>query len=278
MDRVGRYIANELAQAWNIPVFVENKVGASGLIGTDYVAKAPANGDVLLFTAATHYITPWVMPAVPYDVLGDFTPVARTSAGALVFLVPANSPYKTLQDVVLDMQNRPGEVTYASAGEASTTNYAMVLLNAMTQTKARHIPYAGASQALVDLAGSQVDISFQSTSSSVSLVKAGRLRVLAVGGAQRSDVFPDVPTVAESGVPGYEMAIWLGMFAPSGTPQAIVKKLSDEIVKMPAKAGFMEMLASQASYPDIMGTAEMSAAAPAELDKWRRIVALAKQS
>ena len=277
MDRVARYIANELSQAWSVPIYVENKVGASGLIGTDYVAKAAPNGEVLLFTAAVHYVTPWVMP-VPYDVQRDFTPVARTSAGSLVLLVPANSPYQTMQELLQDMRARPGELTYGSAGEASTTNLAMVLFNDMANTTARHIPYAGAAQALVDLAGGQLDMSFQSTSSSVSMVKSGKLRVLAVGGAKRSDVFPDAPTVAEAGVPGYDMPIWLGMFAPAGTPDSIVRKLSSAIVEMPSKPSFMEMLASQASYLDIMDSAQMRAVEPAEIAKWKRVVELSRKS
>lgn len=277
MDRVARYIANELSQAWSVPVYVENKVGASGLIGSDYVAKAAPNGEVLLFTAAVHYVTPWVMP-VPYDVQRDFTPVARTSAGSLVLLVPANSPYQTMQDLLQDMRARPAELSYGSAGEASTTNLAMVLFNDLAKTSARHIPYAGAAQVLVDLAGGQLDMRFQSTSSSASMVRSGKLRVLAVGGAKRSDVFPDAPTVMEAGIPGYDMPIWLGMFAPAGTPEAIVRKLSSAIVQMPSKPGFMEMLASQASYLDIMDSTQMSAVEQAEIEKWKRLVELSKKT
>src|SRR5690606_28506873 len=154
----------------------------------------------------------------------------------------------------------------------------MVLFNDMAKTTARHIPYAGAAQALVDLAGGQLDMSFQSTSSSVSMVQSGKLRVLAVGGAKRSDVFPDAPTVAEAGVPGYDMPIWLGMFAPAGTPDPIIKKLSSAIVEMPSKPSFMEMLASQASYLDIMDSAQMSAVEPAEIEKWKRVVELSRKT
>ena len=273
LDSTARFIAPYLARALDTPVLVENRIGASGVIGTELVAKAQPDGHTLLLSASTHYIPPWTMASVPYDTVRDFAPVARVSTGPLMLLVPANSAYKTLKDLVADLKSRPGELAYASAGEASTTNYAMVMFNALTNTRARHVPYPGAAQAVTDTVGGHVAMTFQSIPSAMALVKAGRLRALGVTGLRELDSLPGVPAIVDS-VPGYDLTIWLGMFAPAATPKSVVAKLSAVLMRMTADASFKDYVATQSALVDALDSAEMAVQAPIELEKWRRIVEL----
>lgn len=278
LDLTARFMAEPLAQRLKATVVVENKVGAGGIIGTEYVAKAQADGHTLLFTASLHYTHRWMSEApIQFDAVKDFTPVARFLTAPLILLVPANSPYKTLMDLVREMKSRPGEVTYSSAGNGSATHMCPVLLNDMTQTTAHHIPYKGAAGAVTDTVGGQVAFTCQSASTAMGLVKAGRLRPLAVSGAQRLEALPNVPTVAEAGVPGYDFSSFLGVFVPAATPRPIVQRLSEELVRIAATPEFKEFCIANSVTVNIADADTFRAEVPREVERWKRMAELSRK-
>lgn len=279
LDVTARYLANLLGPRLNTNVTVENKVGANGIIASDYVAKAAPDGYTLLFTGAPHYTNRWISEApLPYDTLKDFAPVAKVNNSPLVFVVPANSPYRTLADLLADMKARPGQVTYSSSGNGSTTHLCSVVLNDMTNTVARHIPYKGATGAITDTVSGQVTFTCGGTAPTLPLIKAGRLRALAVTSAKRLGALSDVPTAAEAGVPGYDQTTWLGVLAPAATPAPVVQRLSDELVALAGSDAFRDFCAAQALNVDIADSRALGAEAPRELARWRRVIELSRKS
>ncbi|WP_077000809.1 tripartite tricarboxylate transporter substrate binding protein [Variovorax sp. KK3] len=276
VDVTARFFSERLARRLNSPVVVENRDGAGGAVGITFVSKAPADGYTILFAGIPLYATPHVSEApVSFDPVKDFTPVARFNGAALAFVVPASSPYKTLQDLIAAMKARPNDLTFASGGNGSTSQMCTALLNEMTRTKARHVAYKGNSPAVTDTVGGQVDFTCNS-SAVVPLVKSGKLRALAVTSRVRWDELPEVPTVAEAGVPGYEISSWIGAIAPVGTPAAIVQKLSDELVAIAQGSEFREFCVKQTMYVEIVDAKPFQAGAVAEAARWKRLADLTK--
>jgi tripartite-type tricarboxylate transporter receptor subunit TctC len=272
-DTVARHVAATLGKAWNASVIVENKPGAGVNIATDYVAKAAPDGYTLLFTYAAHYSNTWVDKA-PYDPIRDFEPVARMANSALVLLTHAHSPLRTVRDVIAAAKEKPGAVTYATAGNGTTGHMAGALLSTMAGISLNHIPYKTPSQTALDTAGGLVDVGFNGISTAIPLIRSGRLRPLAVTTAKRSAFLPEVPTIAEAGFAGYEISSPIWMMAPRGTPAAIVERLSDALTRIASTPEFREACAIQGIEPDVQNAATARAAAPAELEKWRKLVAL----
>ena len=278
LDLTARFLVEPLGQRLNTPVLVENKVGANGIIGTDFVAKSPPDGHTLLITAIPIYTNRWVSETpIPYDPIKDFSPIAKLNNSAIVVLVPTNSPYRTLMDLVGDMKARPGEVAYGSAGTGSTTHLAIVVLNEMSRTTARHIPYKGAAAAVTDTVSGQVAFSMQSPSSALQLVKGGRLRALAVSGNRRLEGLPDVPTVAEAGVPGYDLTSFIGIMGPAGIPAPIVQRLSDELLQIGNTPAYREFCIAQSLTVDLADARAFAAEGPKELERWRRVIEASKK-
>lgn len=279
LDLIARFIAEPLGKRLSTTVLVETKVGANGIIGTNFVAKSPPDGHVLLFTSASLYTNQWISETpLPYDPVKDFVPVVRLATSALIVLVPANSPYRNLMDLVRDMKSRPAEIAYSSAGVGSPTHLCSVALNSMTGTKARHIPYKGAAGAVTDVAGGQVAFTCQSPSMAMALVSAGRLRALAVTGARRIDALADVPTVAQAGVPGFDLSASVGVMAPAATPAAVVRELSSEITRIAATPAFKQFCSTQSISVDIADSATFAVEGMKEADRWRQIIELSKRS
>lgn len=274
-DATARHMANGLSKAWGVPAIVENRPGAGVSIGTDLVAKAAPDGHTLLFTYAAHYSSPWV-DKVPYDPIKDFEPVARLATSALVVVTSPASPYKTIADVLAAARQRPGAVTYASAGTGTTGHMAAALFSSMAGVSLAHVPYKAASQVALDAAGGVVDLAFGGLASSLPLIKGGRLRVLAVTTTNRSLNLPDVPTLAEAGLPGYENSSPIWALAPRGTPAAIVAKVSEALTRIAGTPEFKEFCIAQGFEVDIQNAATFRASAAAESEKWRKLVALTR--
>jgi tripartite-type tricarboxylate transporter receptor subunit TctC len=272
-DATARFVANALGKAWNTTIIVDNKPGAGAALGTDFVAKAPADGYTLLFTYAAHYSNPWVM-SVSYDAVKDFEPVARMANSVLILATKPDSPYRSVRDVIAAAKQKPGTITYASAGIGSTAHMAAALFETMAGVQLNHVPYKAASQVPLDAATGQVDIMFGGLASSVPLIKSGRLRVIAVTSAKRSANLPDVPTMAESGLPGYENSSPIWVFAPRGTPQPIVQKLSAALTRIAQTPEFKDYTLTQGIEVDVQDAAAAKAEGPAESEKWRKVVEL----
>ncbi|MGH6625683.1 MAG: Bug family tripartite tricarboxylate transporter substrate binding protein [Burkholderiaceae bacterium] len=273
-DLTARQIAAGLAKDWSSPIIVENKTGAGGVIGTDYVAKAPPNGYTLLGTYAQHY-TNQLVQKTPYDAVKDFEPIARIANSALVISVASNSPYKTLKDVIEAARHKPGVITYGSSGNGTTSHMAAALFASMAGISLNHVPYKAPGQVALDAVAGQIDLSFNGMSSVLPLIKGGRLRPLAVTTAQRSQSLPDVPTVAELGHHGYEAASPIWIFAPRGTPQAIIDKLSAAVTRQAQSPAFKELCLNQGLEVDVQNAATAKAAGPGELEKWRKLMSVA---
>ncbi|TEA71901.1 Bug family tripartite tricarboxylate transporter substrate binding protein [Allopusillimonas ginsengisoli] len=273
-DLTARQIAAGMSKDIGAPVIVENKTGAGGVIGTHFVAKAPADGYTLLATYAQHY-TNQLVRNTPYDAVQDFDPIARVANSALVISVATDSPYKTLADVVEEAKQNPGIITYGSSGNGTTSHMAAALFSSMAGISMNHIPYKAPGQVALDAASGQIDLSFNGMSSVLPLIKGGRLRPLAVTTATRSLSLPDVLTVAEQGFPGYEAASPVWIFAPHGTPQAVIDMLSEAVTRQAQSTEFKALCLQQGLEVDVQDAATAKAAGPGELEKWRKLMSVA---
>ncbi|MEO8013135.1 tripartite tricarboxylate transporter substrate binding protein [Polaromonas sp.] len=229
-DILARAIGQELTRAWGQSVVVDNVPGAGGAIGADKVAKAPADGYTLLMGhIGTLAVNPSLYPKLPYNPVKDFAPVAWVARVPNVLVVNPAVPVKTLKDLVALAKARPGQLNYGSGGNGSAANLATEYFKLQTGTSLLHIPYRGTAPAVTDLMGGQIQLLFTGAPAVIGQLKNGQLRALAVSSPQRLDALPDVPTVAESGYPGFEADQWYGVVAPSGTPDAIIRRLNEQI-------------------------------------------------
>jgi tripartite-type tricarboxylate transporter receptor subunit TctC len=226
---MSRILAEKLTSRLGQPVIVENKPGAGTMLASEYVAKAPADGYTLLMAASSLVIAPSLYSKVNYDPIKDFTPVTQVAAVIHLVVVNPNLPVKSIQDLINYLKANPGKVSYGSTGSGTSTHLEAELFKKMAGVEIEHIPYKGSTPALADLVGGQTSMMFDPIASSKPYLESGRLRALAVTTAQRSISAPDLPTVAESGLPGYEAMPWLGIVAPAGTPKAVVDRLYKEV-------------------------------------------------
>ena len=229
-DITARLLADRLGRKWAKPVVVENKAGASGMIGTDLVAKADPDGYTLALIASSHVANQSLFKNVPYDTLKDFAPVTMTAQVQLALVVNADLPAKSVAELVALLKANPGKYNFASSGSGSNPQLFAEQFMQLSGTKMAHVPYKGSTAAHPDLLSGQVSVMFDAIASVLPHVKTGRLRMLAVCGAKRSPLLPEVPTLAEAGVPGYAMASWGGVLAPAKTPKPVIAKLHDDIV------------------------------------------------
>jgi tripartite-type tricarboxylate transporter receptor subunit TctC len=229
VDIVARTVAEQLARGFGQPVVVENRPGASSLVGTQFVAKSAADGYTLLAMANTFATVPLIVANPGYDPLKDFTGVTLTCLVPQVLVANPALPASTVKELIALAKARPGEISYASAGNGSTGHMAAELFNSQAGVKMLHVPYKGNSQALVDVIGGQVMMMYDQVSTSASYIKAGKLRALAVTSRKRSPLLADVPTVDESGLPGYEDITFNGLMAPAGTPREVLVRLNEAV-------------------------------------------------
>jgi len=231
VDGPMRIIAEAMSKSLGVGVIVDNKPGAGATIGTDVVAKSSPDGYTLLLASQTNVISATLYPKLPYDPMEDFVPISLVGREPGVLVVNPSLPVKTFQEFVAYVKERPGKVDYGSSGNGSGQHLFMALLASSLSLKMNHVPYRGSGQATTDLISGQVQASIPGTAGMVGHIRAGKLRALAVTGARRSPQLPDVPTLAESGVPGFEAYVWMGLMAPKGTPPPIVDKLHREVLR-----------------------------------------------
>ena len=242
-----RTIAPKWSEALGQQIIVDNRVGASGIVGSSIVAKAAADGYTLLFTATDLAINPALFSSMPYDALKDFAPVGRGVNFPNFLVVNPDLPAKSVQDLIALAKAKPGSLRYGSAGNGTPPHISAELFKQLTNVDLLHVPYKGSAQALTEVIAGQIQLMFVNTVSSIQHVRAGRLRVLGITTAQRAAVAPDVPTIAESGVPGYELITWTGVVAPSGTPRDIITRLNRDLVRTLELHDVREKLMAQGS-------------------------------
>ena len=232
-DILARTVAKKMSESWGQPVIVENKAGATGGIGAQFVAKSPADGYTLLVaTTSSHTMGPQTMKKPMFDSIKDFKPVSLIAWAPNVLVVHPKVQADSVAKLIALAKKEPGKLNYSSSGNGSSIHVAGSLFETMAGVQMKHVPYKGAGPALADLLGGQVDLMFDTVAQSLPHIKAGKLRALGVTTTRRSSSLPDVPTIAETGLPGYEMAAWIGLIAPAGTPDAIVQKLQGEIARI----------------------------------------------
>ena len=271
-DVFGRFIAQRLQESLGQGFIVDNRPGAGSVIGTDAVAKSAPDGYTLLLMSNTHTVNESLIPNKPFQLMRDFVPVAPINASDLVLVVKASLPVATLADLIKAAKAKPGSLSYASSGPGTPYHMAGELLKAMAGISMVHIPYRGSSGARTDVLGGQVEMMFDAVPTMSEHIKSGKVRALATTGRQRSATLPDVPTVAEANVPGYEATIWLGLMAPKGTPPAVVARLNAEIGKITANTEVRRAWAAQGTAAMTMGTDEFTRYLNADIAKWARIV------
>ena len=271
-DILGRIVAQNLSERLGQQVVVENKPGASGMIGADLVAKAPPDGYTLLANASIHVINPSLYKNATYDALKDFAPVSLIAEVPLVLVVAPGLEVKSVKELIALAKSKSGKLNFASSGNAAAPHLAGEAFKIAAGVDMQHVPYKGSGPALTDLMGGQVQLMFDSLPSSISHVKSGKLRAIAVTTAKRSSALPSVPTIAESGVPGFDISTWYGIWAPAGTPTEIVSKLSGEIAKIVKLADVRERLGGLGAEPVGNSPDEFAAYCRSELAKWAKIV------
>jgi len=271
-DILARVIAARLTEAWGQQVVVENRAGAGQMIGIELAAKAAPDGYSLLMAASTLAINPVMYKKVPYDALRDFAPITQAAALPNILVAHPSLPVKNVKELVALAKARPGQLVYASAGHGTSPHLSFELFLYMTGTKMIHVPYKGTGPGAVDTVAGQVQLMMPNLLTALPHVKSGRLRALGVTSAKRSAGVPDVPTIAQAGVPGYEAIQWYGLLAPAGTPREIVTKLHGEIVKILAAPDTREKLSSDGAEPVGSTPEQFAAFIRAETDKWGKVV------
>jgi tripartite-type tricarboxylate transporter receptor subunit TctC len=271
-DVPARLLAPRLGAQLGGTFFVENKPGAGGTIGAESVAKAQPDGDTLLFTATPHVISASLYKRLPYDALKDFAPVALIASGPYVLVVHRDMPVHSVAELIAAAKARPGTIDYASSGNGSAQHLVAALFAAMAHVDLNHVPYKGSGSAMQDLLGGRVKVSFAGVPNVLNHVRSGRLRALGVTTARRWPDLPDIPTIAEAGVPDYEATLWLCLLAPAGTPAAIVRRLSEAIEKALQEPELLESLRRSGVAPTYRGPRELGAFLRAEHDKWGKVV------
>ena len=271
-DTLGRTLADKMQKDWGQTVVVENRPGANTVIGTDYVAKAPGDGYTLLVVAFPFAVTPSLIRDMPYDTLRDFQPIVLAATSPNMLVVNPDVPIHSVQELIASAKAKPRSLSYASTGNGSSNHISMELFKTMAGVDIVHIPYKGSAPAVTDLLGGQVQVMFDNVPNVLQHVKAGKLRALAVTSGKRTPLAPDVPTVAEAGVPGYDLSVWFGVVAPAATPRDIVQKLNAECLKILAMPEVRERFLAQGVEPVGSTPEQFGEHIRAQMAKWAKVV------
>jgi len=271
-DNYARFIAQRLQDALGQSFVVDNKPGAGSVIGTDVAAKAPADGYTLLLMSNASTVNETLIPNKPYSLLRDFVGVAPINYSDLVLVAYPGTGMQNAADVIKRAQAQPGKLNYASSGPGTPYHMAGELFKSMAKIDLVHIPYKGSSGARTDVLGGQVDLMFEAVTTMTEQVKAGKVRAIATTGRQRSEVLPDVPTLSEAGVPGYEATIWVGLMAPKGTPKEVVDRLNQAVSKIASQADVRQQWGKQGAVPMLMNPAVFDKYIQDDVAKWAQVI------
>ena len=271
-DNYARFVAQRLQESLGQSFVVDNRPGAGAVIGTDLAAKSAPDGYTLLLMSNAHTVNESLIPNKPYHLLKDFVPIAPINASDLVLVAHPGTGLAQLSDVLQRAQAQPGKMNYASSGPGTPYHMAGELFKSMAQINMVHIPYKGSSGARTDVIGGQVDMMFDAVTTMTEQVRAGKVRALAVTGKQRSEVLPEVPSLHEAGVPGYEATIWLGMMAPRATPKAVVDRLNDAISKIASQPDVRQAWGKQGATPLVMNPGAFEKYVQDDVAKWARVI------
>lgn len=271
-DASSRYIAQRLTERWKVPTVMEHKAGANGIVGTETVSRAAPDGYTFLITSTGYFTNEAMVAKLPYDPLQSFEPVAKVGGVQLLLCVPSTSRFRSVRELVDFAKANPGKMTYASGGNGSSQHISGAQLAALTGTNIVHVPYKTQVPAAVATSTGEVDFSFIAIATAKPLLAADKIRILAVSGTRRSSSFPDMPTVAESGVPGFEWVANTFFLAPAKTPPAIVRKLSDALGEIARSDGYREFTKGIGMDADFMGQADWSRSIAAERERYLQVV------
>jgi len=272
-DVFARYVEQKLSAKWGQPVVVENKPGAAGVVGTDAVAKSPADGYTLLVTyAGSQAVNQSLYAKLPFDSVKDFETVATLARTPFFLVTAANAPFRDFRDFIAQAKAKPGSITYASSGNGSINHLMGESLKTEAHIDLLHVPYKAIAAAMADVIGGQVNCAFAAVPASIGLIRGGKLRALAVSSAQRNPAAPDVPTVAESGYPGFDIDPWWGILAPAGTPRAIVDKLNADVAEVLRAPDTQAFLRTQGSDALVTTPAEFHRMLVDDVQKWAKVV------
>jgi len=274
-DVLARLVAAKLTEAWGQSVIVDNRPGGATVIGAEAVARAPADGYMLLISTPTHVVNATLQPKLPFDPVRDFKPITLLSTSPNIFVVHPSLPVRTTKQFLALAKAKPGQITYGSSGIGGTGHLSMEMIKQMSGINAIHVPYKGGGPAINAVLSGEVSALINNMVPTVQYVKAGRLRALAVTSKTRSKVVPDVPTLDEGGLPGFDAVAWFGLFAPADTPLAIVEKLNADFAKAVRSAEVRKVLESQGGEPSGSSAREFAQIVRTDLEKWRKVLTAA---
>ena len=272
VDILARTLGDELSKQWGQPVIIENRPGAGGLVASQALAASPPDGYTLIVVASGHATNPFLYPKIPYDTFKDFTPICLLASSPNILLVRADSPFKTLADLLAQARAKPANLSYGMAGNGTSTHLAGELLKNLAQVDIVAIPYKGGGPAMNDLLGGQIPMSFNNGPESVGQISAGTVRALGVTTAKRAPFLPDVPTMAEAGVTGYDTGVWWGLVGPAGMPANVVAQLSGDFVAALKAPAVRDRLNSLGASPIGSSPKEFDAVIHADYEKWGPII------
>ena len=271
IDLAARLIGQKLTESWGQPVVIDNKTGATGIIGTDFVAKSAPDGHTLVLVASSHAINPSMVKKLPFDTVKSFEPVTQTHVVPLVLVMAPTFPAKDLKELIVYGKANPGKLSFASSGSGGAPHFSGEMFKSMTGIEMIHIPYKGSTLAHPDLMSGRVSIMFDTLAAVSTQVKGGGMKALAVTTTKRASTLPNVPTMAEAGLPGYETSTWGGLLAPAGTPKPVVAKLATEVARILALPDVRQRLLDTGVEP-VGGTPEQfNAFIGTEMIKWAKV-------
>lgn len=272
VDILARTLGDALSKEWGQSIVVENRPGAGGVVASQALVTSPPDGYTLIVVASGHATNPFLYPKIPYDTFKDFTPISLLASSPNILLVRKDSPFKTLADLLAQARAKPGSLSFGHAGNGTSTHLAGELLKNLAKIEMTAIPYKGGTPAINDLLGGQIPMSFNNGPESVGQIKAGTVRALGVTTATRAAFLPDVPTIAEGGVPGYDTGVWWGVLGPAKMPPDLVKKLSHDFVAALKAQSVRDRLGPLGATPIGSSPEEFAAKIKADYDKWGPII------